>query len=92
MATDFDPLKKQTSRYLLTSDYLKVITIAGHSSNLSLTTSAWVNTITNTATVAYSVNPWNDKLKRLTKEFTIYDEAYAYYMKVYKRFEKIYPK
>lgn len=79
-------IKAYNQIYLTNSDYLNVIKIAGYRSNLALTTSCVINTATNECTVSYKVRPWNDKLKRISKTFVNYNEAYNYYIKVYTKF------
>ena len=81
-----EPIRKNTSMCLVSSDYLRVISIAGYRSNLALTTIVHVNTSNNETEISYKVNPLNDKLKRISKTFVNYDEAYNYYIKVYNKF------
>ena len=83
---ELQTIKAHNQIYLTNSDYLNVIKIAGYRSNLALTTSCVINTVTNECTVSYNVRPWNDKLKRIRKEFNNYNEAYNYYVKVYNKF------
>ena len=83
---EIEPIKNNKSICLVSSSYLKVINIAGHRSNLALTTIVHVNTSNNETKVSYEVRPWNDKLKRISKTFVNYNEAYNYYIKVYTKF------
>jgi hypothetical protein len=83
-----DSIKSHNNITLCTSDYLKVIKIAGYTGNLALTTFVRVSTDTNTCKVHYQVNSWNDKHRRFTKNFENYASAFAYYMRLYLKFAK----
>ena len=65
--------------YLTNSHGLFVVNIAGYNSNLALYISARVNVNTNEAKLSYSVGLWNDKLKRLNKDYTNVNDALDYY-------------
>ena len=75
-------------RTLVDSEHLDVIKVAGHASNLALTTYARVHTKDNSVDVEYSVRNWNDKLIRLDKKFTNYTEADAYHKRLVSKFGK----
>lgn len=85
-----EQIKPQEDIYLVNSDYLKVIKIAGYSGNLSLTTCVRVNTNDNSTIVKYKVYSWHTKHRRIEKIFTNYTEAIKYYKKIYQKFEKKY--
>lgn len=76
--------------HLVKSAYLKVIKLAGYSSNLSLSTQVIVNTNDNTTKVKYYVNSWSYKHKRINKYFDDYKLALEYYNKLYTKFARIY--
>jgi len=81
-------LKPVSTKYLLDSDYLKVIYFEGRSGNLVLSTHVKLNTVTNEADVSYSVHSWNDNHKSLSKSFKVYFEAHAYYLEIYTQYKK----
>jgi len=79
-------MKPKDRIYCLSSDYLRVIKIAGYTGNLALTTIVIVNTIDNTTKLTYEVRSWNDKHRRIAKSFEDYKQAYEYYIKIYDKF------
>lgn len=72
--------------YLLESHGLFVVDIAGRRSNLAFTVGVKLNVNTNETTASYSVNMWNDNLKRLNKQFTDVNDAIFYYNRLNNKF------
>jgi len=72
--------------YLLDSKGLFVVNIAGMKSNLALSVGARINVNTNETIVSYSVRIWNDRIKRLNKQFDNAQEAIDYYNRLNNKF------
>ena len=81
-----DIIKPSDTRYLVDSEFLKVIKIANKRGNLALSTCCQIDTNTNSVKLSYHVRAFNDKLKRINKRFDNYLEAFKYYQRVYERF------
>ena len=82
---DFKP---QTSKTLVTSDYMKVIKYNDRTGNLVLSTCVNVNTETNETSVHYTVHSWTEAHVDLTKSFDQYSEAFDYYVELYLKYKK----
>lgn len=77
-------------KYLVDSEFLKVIKIQNNTGNLTLTTTVQVNTKDNSVVVSYKVRSLNDREshKFITKIFNNYQEAYDYYQEIYNKYKK----